>query len=69
MDSIKSKKRGAPKGSKNNTLKPGEEGATSFLHLRCKPSEKAAWLKAAEAHGGLSAWAIEMLNQAAGKGA
>lgn len=64
MTEIK-KPRGGQKGNANSALKPGEEGATSFLHLRCKPSEKAAWVKAAESKGGLSAWAIKVLNKAA----
>ena len=59
------KTRGAPQGSANRALKKGEEGATSFIHLRCKPSEKSAWVKAAEAEGGLSKWAIEALNEKA----
>jgi len=40
------------------------KGATSFLHLRCKPSEKAAWVKAAQGKGGLSKWVLDTLNRA-----
>ncbi len=59
------KRPGAPKGARNRALKEGEEGATSFLHLRCKPSDKAMWVKAAAGQGGLSEWVTTMLNQAA----
>lgn len=61
MDKIK--KPGAPKGSRNRALKDGEEGATSFLHIRCKPSDKARWVKAATGRGGLSEWVTKILNQ------
>ena len=62
MNEIK-KSRGAPQGSANRAIKEGEEGETSFIHLRCKPSEKAAWVKAAEAQGGLSKWVKKILNE------
>lgn len=45
--------------------KPAPDGATSFLHIRCKPAEKSAWVKAAYAQGGLSEWVIRQLNEAA----
>lgn len=64
MESKIKNSRGAPKGSKNRALKEGEEGATSFLHLRCKPSDKSRWVKAAQGNGGLSEWVIKWLNSA-----
>lgn len=61
---VEIKKRGAPKGARNRALKDGEEGATSFLHLRCKPSDKARWVRTSSGQGGLSEWAIKVLNEA-----
>ena len=37
----------------------------AFLQIRCKRSNKAGWSWAAKNKGGLSAWAINVLNQAA----
>lgn len=36
----------------------------SHLHVRCLRSDKAQWVRAAQAQGGLSAWAIRVLNRA-----
>lgn len=57
-------KRGAPLGSRNKALKAGEEGATEFLHLRCRPSDKIKWQAAAGGEA-LSKWVTETLNSAA----
>jgi hypothetical protein len=54
---------GAPLGSANRALKDGEEGATSFIHIKVKPSEKAAWVKASQEQG-LSKWVKATLNKA-----
>lgn len=63
MEEIK-RGRGAPVGSANRKLPPGE-AAEAHLHLRCRAEEKAAWVKAAQGKGGLSAWVVETLNEAA----
>jgi hypothetical protein len=59
MDNVK--KVGAPKGSQN--AKKYDELATSFLHIRVTPADKAKWVKAATGNGGLSSWVIETLNK------
>jgi hypothetical protein len=43
---------------------PVFDGCTSNLHIKVKPSDKAAWVKAAQGHGGLSAWVKRVLNKA-----
>lgn len=58
------KKRGAPLGSKNHLGKFKDDGASTHLHMRCNPSDKALWVKVAINNGGLSAWAINALNEA-----
>lgn len=40
--------------------------ANSFLHLRCTRAEKADWVRAAQP-GKLTAWVIDVLNDAAKK--
>jgi hypothetical protein len=55
---------GAP--VENQHASKGEAGrASSFLHVRCTPSAKAAWVNAASGVG-LSEWVIAQLNAAAG---
>jgi len=50
------------KGNKH-AAKPDEDRATSFLHIRCKRSDKSKWVK--QAHPGkLSQWVINKLNEA-----
>lgn len=58
------KKRGAPLGSKNHLGKFKNDAATTHIHMRCKPSDKALWVKTALNNGGLSAWVTKMLNEA-----
>lgn len=65
------------KGNQAAAAKPGEELASSHLHMRCKPSEKSAWVKAAQARAKregldgdgakLAAWVIDTLNAAAAR--
>ena len=46
---------------KRNAVK--EDGATSFIHARCKPSDKAVWVRAAQAEGlKLTEWIVQRLN-------
>lgn len=52
-------------GQKNAQKK--EEAAEAHLHMRCLPSEKNLWVKAAQGNGGLSAWVSKTLNDAAKK--
>jgi hypothetical protein len=44
---------------------PSVDGETSFLHIRCRPSEKAMWVKSGQNKGGLSKWVKKTLNEAA----
>jgi hypothetical protein len=44
-----------------------EDATTSFLHINVKPSDKAAWVKAAKSNGGLKKWVTTSLNEAAAK--
>lgn len=51
-----------------NSVKLEEDKATSFLHMRAVPRDKAAWTKAAAKAGeSLAGWATEVLNEAARK--
>ena len=57
------RKPGAKPG--NTNAQRGTEAATSYIHARCAPSEKAAWVRAAQASGlKLTEWIIQMLNNA-----
>lgn len=48
-----------------NAVKEEAGRASSFLHVRCTPGAKAAWVKAASKVG-LSEWVTKVLNDAAG---
>jgi len=53
------------KGRQSNAAKPPDQKAESFIHARCKTSEKSAWVKAAQAKGmKLTDWIISSLNDA-----
>ena len=53
------------KGRPSNAAKPPDQKAESFIHARCKRSDKAAWVKAAQAKGmNLTDWIISVLNDA-----
>lgn len=65
----------APLGNKNGQL-PAGLSADSFLHVRCRTSDKTQWVRAAnravkqgriqaDARGALAPWVIEQLNKAA----
>lgn len=44
----------------------GDEGKTSFLHIRATKEDKASWVKAANRNGQkLAQWVTETLNKAA----
>lgn len=58
----KTETRGAPKGNQNRLGKFKEDAATSFLHIKCRPQDKAAWVKAA--NGKLSEFVVKSLNEA-----
>jgi|694.fasta_scaffold14059_16 hypothetical protein len=53
-------KQGAPKNNKNAAK---DDGATSHLHMRCTPEEKANWVHAAG--GYVADWVRKTLNNAA----
>jgi hypothetical protein len=54
-------KRGAPKKNRN-AAKPESLVASSILHIRCTPAQKARWKMLAENTGKkLSQWVIEKL--------
>jgi hypothetical protein len=56
---------GAPTAN-DNAAKPAGEKATSFLHIRAVPKERAKWDKAAVRAGvKLARWARQTLNRAA----
>lgn len=56
----------APKGSAN--AQKGPEAATSFIHARCMPRNKAGWVKAAQLENmKLTEWLVRELNAAARK--
>jgi hypothetical protein len=53
--------RGAKPG--NNNAQRGTEAATSYIHARCVGSDKAAWVKAAQAENlKLTEWIVKTLN-------
>ena len=55
----------AAKGSKN--AQKGDAVASSFLHVRVTPRDKAGWVKAAQASGlKLAEWVVKTLNNGAG---
>jgi PHD/YefM family antitoxin component YafN of YafNO toxin-antitoxin module len=57
--------RGAPSGNQN-ARKHDADKASSFIHARCLPGDKAKWVKAAQANGmKLTEWIIEALNEKA----
>lgn len=49
-----------------NARKPDSDRASSFLYVRCKPRDKAAWVRAAGQRG-LSEWVVDALNRASGE--
>ena len=52
-----------------NAAKPDKDKAESFIHARCKGSDKAAWVKAASAKNmKLTEWITETLNKSINKG-
>ena len=54
----------SPRGTGNqNAAKPEADRASSFLHIRCHPEEKANWQKA-KGTGTLAMWVKEALNEA-----
>ena len=61
---LEKKKAGAPLGSTNAAK---DVTAEAHLHIRCIKADKSEWVKAAEGRGGLSAWVIATLNEAANK--
>lgn len=55
----------APNGN-HNAAKDEADKATSFLHVRAVPRDKAAWVKAAKrARQKLAEWVTATLNRAA----
>lgn len=57
------KKPGAKPG--NTNAQRGAEAATSHIHTRCMPQDKAAWVKSAQKEGlKLTEWIIKTLNRA-----
>jgi predicted HicB family RNase H-like nuclease len=55
-------------GKPSNNTKAPEDKAESFIHARCKTSDKAAWVKAAQAKKlKLAEWVNAVLNDAAKK--
>lgn len=53
---------------KKNAAKPEDDRASSFIHARCKTSDKAAWVKTAQLSGmKLTDWIVTTLNTAAVK--
>jgi uncharacterized protein (DUF1778 family) len=57
------KKPGAKPG--NTNAQRGTEAATSYIHARCTPSEKAAWVRAAQLQGiNLTEFVTKTLNSA-----
>lgn len=48
-----------------NAVKEEAERASSFLHVRAVPRDKAGWVRAAQRRGQkLAAWVTETLNRA-----
>jgi hypothetical protein len=55
----------APPGNEN-AVKRSSDKATSFLHIRAVPREKAAWVRAANrSRQNLAQWVTDQLNRAA----
>jgi hypothetical protein len=51
------------KGRPGNRTLPADEGKRSFLHIRCTQSDKAMWVKSAQAEGlKLAEWVNKTLN-------
>jgi hypothetical protein len=49
---------------KRNAAK--DDGATSFIHARCKPQDKAVWVRVAQSEGlKLTEWIVNTLNEKA----
>ncbi len=60
---MKGKTETNPMIGNKNAVKPDEDKAESFIHARCKGSDKAAWVKAANAKNmKLTEWITETLN-------
>lgn len=52
-------------GKPSNATKPDDQKAESHIHARCKSSDKAMWVKAAQSKGmKLTDWIISVLNEA-----
>lgn len=48
----------------NKNAQRSDEGATSFMHIRLTPSQKASYVKAAQREGKkLTEWVIESLDR------
>ncbi len=61
----KPEKRAAMLGN-NNAKKSDDDKASSFIHARCTPAEKAVWVRRANAENlKLTEWIIKNLNAAA----
>jgi hypothetical protein len=59
----KKTKPGAKPG--NTNAQRGDEAATSFIHARCTPHDKAGWVKAAQNENlKLTEWIVKTLNSA-----
>jgi hypothetical protein len=57
------KKPGAKPG--NTNAQRSDETATSYIHARCTPKNKAGWVKAAQAQNlKLAEWIVKVLNSA-----
>lgn len=55
-------------GKRSNAAKPDDERASSYIHARCKTSDKSTWVKTAQSEGiKLTDWIITTLNAAARK--
>lgn len=56
------------KGKAGNRTLPEDQKASTWLQARCKPSDKAKWVKAAQANRmKLAQWVTEKLNEEAAK--
>lgn len=55
-------------GKPSNNTKLSENKAESFIHARCKTSDKAAWVRESRAKGmKLTEWLVDILNAAVKK--
>lgn len=55
-------------GKRSNAAKPDDERASSYIHARCKSSDKSMWVKTAQSRGmKLTDWIVTTLNAAASK--